>query len=169
MSLSIALDSSLRIYKRMAGISPAVLILLGTPTTAQPTWGGVVIYAEWPYASKEGIKHGRLPSGILEDTADQIENSADQHRRIISSTVRMEEFPQMVRHRSEKSLLLAKSPSNRGRTSDLGIAQYFLYSPTLFQLSYRRARCFEPGTSEVGIAYFQVRGQEKHLENLLWV
>src|SRR6266852_2556402 len=68
-----------------------------------------------------------------------------------------QEYPQTVRHRPEKSLLLAKSPSNRGRTSDLGIAQCFLYSPTLFQLSYRRARSFERRTSEHGIAYFKVR------------
>jgi hypothetical protein len=66
----------------------------------------------------------------------------------------------MVRHCPEKSLLLAKSPSNRGRTSDLGIAQCFLYSPTLFQLSYRRVRFFEPRASELGIAYFEVRKRE---------
>ena len=72
----------------------------------------------------------------------------------------------MVRHRPEKPLLLAKSPSNRGRTSDLGIAQCFLYSPTLFQLSYRRAHSFDPRTSELGNTYFEVR--ERHLESPLW-
>jgi hypothetical protein len=81
-------------------------------------------------------------------------------------TVRTQEYTLMVRHGPEKSLLIAKSPSNRGRTSDLGISQCFLYSPTLFQLSYRRARSFEPRTSELGIAYLEVR--KRHLENLLW-
>src|SRR6266851_3577657 len=40
---------------------------------------------------------------------------------------------------SEICYLASKNPSNRGRTSDLGITQCFRYSPTLFQLSYRRA------------------------------
>ena len=83
------------------------------------------------------------------------------------STVHMQEYPQAVHHRPEKPLLLAKSPSNRGRTSDLGIAQCFLYSPTLFQLSYRRARSFEWRANQHGIAYFEAR--KRHSENLLWL
>ncbi|KAI0751850.1 hypothetical protein C8Q80DRAFT_603290 [Daedaleopsis nitida] len=64
---------------------------------------------------------------------------------IISPSTRTVTFytTSKVSHRSTTSTEIAnpkKNPSNRDRTSDLGILRVNHYSPTLFQLSYRRLK-----------------------------
>jgi hypothetical protein len=62
---------------------------------------------------------------------------------IVATTKILLSWPSVKEHATLMihSLTLAARkilPSSRGRTSDLGIAQVIHYSPTLFQLSYRR-------------------------------
>ena len=73
MSLSIDLDP----YPRcMAEISPAVLTLLGTPTGVE-TQRRKESPLRRMVVCVRGIKlTGGLPSGTLEDPADEVENSA---------------------------------------------------------------------------------------------
>jgi hypothetical protein len=81
-----------------------------------------------------------LPRGTLEDPADQIEENHGARRH--HACLRIPSDGACVIAPKNRCFYVAKSPSNRGRTSDLGIAQCFLYSPTLFQLSYRRGTFF---------------------------
>jgi hypothetical protein len=85
MSLSIALNPWPRIYKCMAGISPAVFILLGAPTGVETKRGQAQQHNQHGKESPlrrmvrcvRGIKlTGGLPSGTLEDAADDIGYSA---------------------------------------------------------------------------------------------